>query len=150
MSDSEQCSNRLQLYLILILINSSCELGQIMTRYNFLKARWMILSNVQTDSNLTGFNFGQLFIWIWANNDQTNFIEARWVILSNVLTFGTFSLSRKPIINGGAVWPVGLLLGFVIYIWYLIFLGVKYLIFDFFWVKYLIFDFFRGVWYLLF
>ena len=53
MSDFEQCSNQLQLYLILILVNFSCELGQIMTRYDFLKARRMILSNVQTDSNLT-------------------------------------------------------------------------------------------------
>ena len=39
MSDSEQCSNRLQLDLILILVNFSCELGQIMTIYDFLEAR---------------------------------------------------------------------------------------------------------------
>ena len=31
------------------------------------------------------------------------------MILSNVLTFGKFSVSRKPIINGGAIRPVGLL-----------------------------------------
>ena len=29
MSDSEQCSNRLELYLISLLVNFSCELGQI-------------------------------------------------------------------------------------------------------------------------
>ena len=29
--------------------------------------------------------------------------------LSNVLTFGKFSVSRKPIINGGAIRSVGLL-----------------------------------------
>ena len=39
MSDSEQCSNRLQLDLISLLVNFSCELGQIMTRYDFLWAR---------------------------------------------------------------------------------------------------------------
>ena len=31
------------------------------------------------------------------------------MILSNVLTFGKFSVSRKPIINGGVIRPVGLL-----------------------------------------
>ena len=36
MSDSEQCSDRLELYLISLLVNFSCELGQIMTRYDFL------------------------------------------------------------------------------------------------------------------
>ena len=35
------------------LVNFSCELGQIMTRYDFLWARWVILSNVRTDLNLT-------------------------------------------------------------------------------------------------
>ena len=40
MSDSEQCSNRLELYLIALLVNCSCELGQIMTGYDFLWARW--------------------------------------------------------------------------------------------------------------
>ena len=36
MSDSEQCSNRLQLDLISLLVNFSQELGQIMIRYDFL------------------------------------------------------------------------------------------------------------------
>ena len=31
------------------------------------------------------------------------------MILSNVLTFGKFAVSRKPIINGGDIRPVGLL-----------------------------------------
>ena len=47
-SDSEQCSNRLQLHLILLLVNFSCELGQIMIRYDFLWTRLLILSNVRT------------------------------------------------------------------------------------------------------
>ena len=34
-------------------VNFSCELGQIMTRYDFLCAVWVILSNVRTDFNLT-------------------------------------------------------------------------------------------------
>ena len=72
-SDSEQCSNWLQLDLISLLVNFSCELRQIMTRYDFLWARWVILSNVRTDLNLTyswNFTFDQLFMWIGANNDQ--------------------------------------------------------------------------------
>ena len=40
--ESEQCSNRLQLDLISILINFSCELEHIMTRYDFLEARRVI------------------------------------------------------------------------------------------------------------
>ena len=63
MSDSEQCSNRLELYLISLLVTYSCELGQIMTRYDFLWARWV----ARTWPN---FTFGQLFMWIGANNDQ--------------------------------------------------------------------------------
>ena len=39
MSDSEQCSNRLQLDQILILVNLSCKLGQIMTIYDVLEVR---------------------------------------------------------------------------------------------------------------
>ena len=36
MSDSEQCSNRLELDLISFLVNLSCELEKIMTRYDVL------------------------------------------------------------------------------------------------------------------
>ena len=39
MSDSEQCSNRLEFDLISRLVNFSCELGQRLTRYDFLWAR---------------------------------------------------------------------------------------------------------------
>ena len=40
MSDFEQCSNRFELYyLISLLVNFSCELGQIMARFDFLWAR---------------------------------------------------------------------------------------------------------------
>ena len=46
MSDFEQCSNRLQLDLILLLVNFSYELGQIMTISDFIEARSVILSNV--------------------------------------------------------------------------------------------------------
>ena len=90
--------------LILILVNLSCALGQIMTRYDFPEAWRVILRNVRTDSNLISilvnvldelgqimarydfihatrvnfinaptwpnFDFGQLFIWIKANNYQ--------------------------------------------------------------------------------
>ena len=38
-SDYEQFSNRFELDLISLLVNFSCELGQIMTIYDFLWAR---------------------------------------------------------------------------------------------------------------
>ena len=109
MNDSEQWSNRFQFDLILI--NFSCELGQIMTWYDFLEARWMILSNVWTDSNLTWFHFGQLFIWIWVSNDQIWLPRFHMSDLEQCLkrTFGKFSVGRNPIINGGAIRPGGLL-----------------------------------------
>ena len=120
MSDSELCLNRLEFDLISLLDNFSCELGQIMTIYDFPWARWVIPSNVWTDLNLTyfhvwstlhvnrgklwpdmtsyrlyewlramfgpiwtlpNFTFGQLFMWIGANNDQIRLPMARWVIL---------------------------------------------------------------------
>ena len=53
MSDSE---NR-QPDIISLLVNFSCALGQIMTRYDFLWARRVILRNVQINCNLTKFYF---------------------------------------------------------------------------------------------
>ena len=41
-----------------------------LTWYDLQEARWVISSNVWTDYNFTWFHFGQLFIWIGANNDQ--------------------------------------------------------------------------------
>ena len=46
MSNSEQSSNRLQLDQISLFVNFSCELGQIITIYDVIDARCMILSNV--------------------------------------------------------------------------------------------------------
>ena len=61
MSDFEQLSNRLQLDLISLLVNFWYELGKMMNRYVFLDARFVILSNVWTDSqNLPTFTFDQL------------------------------------------------------------------------------------------
>ena len=45
-NDSEQCSNRLQFNLISLLLNFAYEFGPIITRFDFLEARWVILSNV--------------------------------------------------------------------------------------------------------
>ena len=107
MSDSEHCSNRLELDLISLLVNFACELGQIMTRYDFLWARWMILINVRTDAQLgqiiprydllgldewfwamfkptptwPNFDFGKLFIWTcWIGANRWIFREKspRW------------------------------------------------------------------------
>ena len=52
MSDSEQCSNWLELDLISLLVNFSYELGQIMVRFDFIWPRWVNLNNAQTDSQL--------------------------------------------------------------------------------------------------
>ena len=54
-SDFEQCSNRIQLDLILLFVNFAYELLQIhvVTRNDFPEARRVIFSNVRTDSNLT-------------------------------------------------------------------------------------------------
>ena len=49
MNDFEQCSNWLQFDLISLLVHFWYEFWQIMTRYDFLEARWVILSNVWTD-----------------------------------------------------------------------------------------------------
>ena len=72
MSDSEQCfETDLKLYLISLSVNFSCELGQIMNRYDFLCPRWVILSNVRNRlETWPNFTFDQLFIWIGANNYQ--------------------------------------------------------------------------------
>ena len=43
MSDSEQCSNRLKLDLISLLVNFLGELGQIMSRFDYLLTRRVIL-----------------------------------------------------------------------------------------------------------
>ena len=45
-SDSGQCWNRLKLDLIFDFGRLPCALGQIMTGYDFLEAKWEILSNV--------------------------------------------------------------------------------------------------------
>ena len=52
MSDSEQCLNQLQLDLITLLVNFSYQVGTMMSRYDFLEARRVILRNVRTDYNL--------------------------------------------------------------------------------------------------
>ena len=59
------------------------------------------------------FTFGQLFIWIWVSNDQIWLPRAHMSEFEQCLklTFGKFSVARKPIINGGAIRPGGLLYG---------------------------------------
>ena len=44
---------KLEQIITSLLVNFSCELGKIMTRYDFLWARLVILSNVRTDLHLT-------------------------------------------------------------------------------------------------
>ena len=53
-------------------------MGQIISRFDFLWARWMILSNVQTTWTWHNFTFGQLFMLIGANNDQI-WLPVNWI-----------------------------------------------------------------------
>ena len=83
------------------------ELGKIMTRYDFLDARFVIWLAI--DLLLLLVN-----IWFWAKNDQIWQPEARWMIFCNIRTdfnfiFGQVSVARKLILNGGAIRPIGLL-----------------------------------------
>ena len=66
MGDFEQCSNRHQLDLILLLVNFWYELGKIMTRYVFLDAIFpgCYMIWLAIDLLLLLVN-----IWFWANND---------------------------------------------------------------------------------
>ena len=73
MRDSEQCSNRLERYLILLLVNFSCDLGQIVTRYDFLWVSMVQLRDSEQCSNqleLDLIHFWSTFHVNWANNDQ--------------------------------------------------------------------------------
>ena len=61
MSDFEQCLNQLQLDLMTLLVNFSYQLGTMMSSYDFLEARRVILNNVRTDLQLE-ITLDQLFI----------------------------------------------------------------------------------------
>ena len=66
----EKCSNRLQLDLSSLLVNLLDVLGQILAIYDFLEAIRVILAMFEPTPTWPNFYFGQLFIWIEANNDQ--------------------------------------------------------------------------------
>ena len=93
MSDSEQCSNGLQLDLISHFVNFSCELGQINSRYVFLLTRGVILSNVRTDSQLDiNSLLGQLSIYeLGQIMTRYDFLWTKKVILSNIQTESNFT-----------------------------------------------------------
>ena len=88
------------LQLDLILINLSCELGQIMTRYDFPRPDgwfWTMLEQTPILVNLV-YECGQIMT-------RYDFLD-EWFWAMFELTFGTFSVARKPIINGGAIRPL--------------------------------------------
>ena len=103
-SDSEQCSNPLQLDVNSPLVNVSCELGQIMTRYDFLctydvleKWFWAIFKPSPAWHN---FAFGQLLMWIGVNNDQITpckLDEWFWFQLDPILIY--FILQLENVIH---------------------------------------------------
>ena len=73
MSVSEKCSNRLKFDLIKLLVNFSCGLGPIMTRYDFLSSygldEWF-WAMFEPNWICPNFTFGNFFMWIGANNDH--------------------------------------------------------------------------------
>ena len=91
MSDSEQCSNQLELDLISLLVNFSCELGQIMTRYDFLLPRRVIVSNVLTDSQLNLILLVNFSCELGQIIPIYDLLGARRVILNNIQTDFNFT-----------------------------------------------------------
>ena len=95
MSDFEQCSNRLELDLISLLVNFACELEQIMTRYDFLwldELFWAMFKLTWTWPNGRDE-------WFWLNTPimrrimtRYDFLLHRQVILSNVRTDSQLNL----------------------------------------------------------
>ena len=87
MSDSEQCLNWLQLDIILIWVNVSCELVHIMTRYDLSDferyLKWLQLNLISFLVNFS-YELGQILT-------RYDFLYARWLILSNVWTNANFA-----------------------------------------------------------
>ena len=71
-----------------ILFNSNfvCELRQIMTRYDFLLPKRVILSNIQTDSQLNLILLVNISCELGQIMTRYDLLRARWVILSSVQT----------------------------------------------------------------
>ena len=61
---------RTQSRLVSLLVNFSCELGQIMTRYDSYGLDEWFWAMFEPTWTWPNFTFGQLFMWIGANNDQ--------------------------------------------------------------------------------
>ena len=104
LSDSEQCSNRLELDIISYLVNFTCELGQIMTRYDFLWLDgwfWAMFSNrLDLISHLV--NFFRIIV-VWLPIDQTS--DSGWTIsnflceMRQIMTRYDFLLHRQVILS---------------------------------------------------
>ena len=131
MRDSEQCSNRFELDLISLLVNFSCELRKIMTRYDFLLDLMLILDNFLCEfmSHIWPFRLNITFGWLQKLNPGYEIcIISYQVNLSNkvsamfnslmpslnsrympfVVFLGGFP-SRCQNLSGGAIRPGGLL-----------------------------------------
>ena len=66
--------------------NFSCEMRQIMTRYDFLLPRRVILSNVRTNSQLNLILLVNISCELGQIMTRYDLLGTRWVILSNVQT----------------------------------------------------------------
>ena len=89
-------------------INFSCELGQIMTRYDFLWARWVILSNVRTDLHLTSFYFWSTY-HVHCDPDVTSYglDEWFWAMFESTWTWHNFTfgqLFKWIVANNDQIW----------------------------------------------
>ena len=100
--DFEQSLKRLQLDLMLLVVNLWYEFGEITTRYVFLYAGFVIWLAIDLLLLL-------VIAWISAHNAQIWLLEARWMIFSNIRTdfnclFRKRSVSRKPLARSTVGW----------------------------------------------
>ena len=85
------------------------ELGQTMTRYNFIWAKWVIMSNVRTDSNLLFLCLilvCHFKLWIYYTSTicepptwdvpNTDHISQLWYYIVGVWDKTTYTLHRSP------------------------------------------------------
>ena len=71
--------------LNLLLVYFSCELVQQMTRYRFIGAGRVILSNVQNDSNFTLFWIWSTYYVNWGNYNNDHIIKSIWSTIYNII-----------------------------------------------------------------
>ena len=104
MSDSEQCSNRLQLDLILILVNFSYELWQVITYFHLYDHIWLPIGYTSFSEqcsnlfNLTQFYFSSIFhvdlAQKWPHMTSYRLNKQFWAIFEPTSTLPNFAFGQ--------------------------------------------------------